>query len=334
MLAVIASTSFTSDDWTWNYRRKIAVSEAKALAAKGKHFVFVKEGTPAFTQLIFSWNAHRPQQGHYSFFVQSRDALTRRWTKKWIRMADWGKNIQRSHLYKDNQDVNYVYVRLEELSGNKADAFKVKVECSDGATLEGLRLLNVCISNMLNFAHEQLANLKDLKFVEIKGIPKISQFELGHEKQNAMCSPTSLTMLISYLLKKNINPLEVAEGCYDYGLEAYGSWPFNVAHAFERCYNTNNFKVRRLPSFRDLHGSLARGLPVVVSIRGFLKSAPQDYPNGHLILVAGFNSENGTVICHDPAFSVEDVRHEYDLGEFIRAWERSNRLAYVVEAIK
>lgn len=336
-LAIIFAASFNlfavqNDDWTWSYSKRIGVTEARNLASKNKkHYVFVKENTPKFTQLIFSWNAHRPK-GHYTFYVQSRNASTKQWTNSWIKMIDWGKGIQRSHYYATNPDTSYVYVRLEELGGSRADAFKIKVECNGGATLADLRLLSACISDLSKFKHEQLGILNNLKSVDIKGVPKIAQFELGHEKQDAMCSTSSLTMLLDYLLNKSLDPLEVAEGAFDNGLNAYGSWPFNAAHAFELCYN-KFFRVRRLPSFKDLHGYLTRGFPVIVSVRGAIATAPQEYPNGHLILVCGFNPRSKKVICHDPAFPSSEVRHEYDLGEFVRAWERSNRLSYVVESI-
>ena len=329
LFLIMLSSVCVGKDWTWNYTKKLSVADARALS-NNNYYVFVKEGTPIFTQLIFSWNAHRPKQGHYTFYVQSRNALTKQWTKNWIKMLEWGKDIQRSHCVTTNPDANYYYVRLEELGSGKADAFKIKAECNDGATFADMRLLNVCISNLENFFHEQEDNFNDLKSIEIRGIPKISQFALGHEKQGSMCSTTSLAMLLNFLTKTDIDPLDVAKHSYDHGLGAYGSWPFNTAHAFERC-NRRYFKVRRLPSFRDLHGCLSRGAPAVVSVRGSIPSAPQDYPNGHLVLVIGFS--NKKVICHDPAFPVLDVRHEYELQDFLKAWERSHRLAYVVESI-
>jgi hypothetical protein len=334
LVFVVSTGLFASQDWTWNYSKALGVSEARTLANKKQgHYVFVKENTPLFTQLIFSWNAHRPKMGHYTFSVQSRNAATKQWTKNWIKMVDWGNGIQRSHHSARDPDAHYVYVRLEELDGSKADAFKVRVDCNAGSNLADLRLLNVCISNMLKFEHEKLTVLDGLKSVELRHVPKISQFELGHDKQDSMCSTSSLTMLLGYLLRKNMDPLDVAENSFDNGLSAYGSWPFNTAHAFEKCYN-NHFHVQRLPSFRDLYGYLSRGLPVIVSIRGAIKTAPQEYPNGHLILVCGLNAKKKRVVCHDPAFRSPHVRHEYSLQEFITAWERSNRLAYVVEPVR
>src|SRR3990167_9126465 len=330
ILILLFACSALAKDWTWNYEKHISVSEAKQLADK-KQFVYIKEGTPKYTQLILSWNAHRPKQGHYTFYVQPRNAVTKQWAKNWIKMMEWGDQIQRSHCITKEPEANYFYVRLEGAGSEYSDAFKIKAECNNGASLENLRLINVCISDLLNFMHQDPDGLENLQSVEIKGIPRFSQFELGHKDADRMCSTTSLAMLLSYFTKRDTDPLEVAKGSYDDGLDAYGSWPFNTAHAFER-HSKKFFKVQRLPSFKDLHGYLIRGIPVIVSIRGFIPTGALDYQSGHIILITGLNGKRKRVICHDPAFpSSRKVRHEYALGDFLKSWERSNRMAFVAE---
>ena len=45
-----------------------------------------------------------------------------------------------------------------------------------------------------------------------------------------------------------------------------------------------------------------------------------------------FMSKSKKVLCHDPAFETNvKVFHKYDLIDFLRAWEKSYHLAYVVE---
>ncbi len=73
-------------------------------------------------------------------------------------------------------------------------------------------------------------------------------------------------------------------------------------------------------------------MPVVVSVRGYLQGAPQEYKQGHLLLVVGWDQATQSVICHDPAiFGDQVVEYAYDLSDFLRAWELSHRLAYVVD---
>lgn len=317
------------EDWTWSYRKCFRVSDAKSLSEKN-NVIYSKEKVPKFTQLIFSWNAHRPEKGFLRFFVQSRNSITKQWGQ-WYKMADWGKDAQHSHCIKDG-DCNYLHVRLEVPEGKLADGFRIKIEAHEGATLSTIRMLSVCISDLAKFGKDSLHEYVDkLDSVHIKKIPKISQMKLDHEHNTRMCSPTSMCMLVGYLTKKEIDPIDFALKSYDNGLEAYGSWPFNTAHAFERC-SKYFFRVVRLPSFKDLHSYLMRGMPVVVSVRGSIPSGPQSYPNGHLILIAGWNKKNKKVICHDPAFKEHaDVAHEYDIKGFCDAWRLSHHLSMVPE---
>lgn len=142
-------------------------------------------------------------------------------------------------------------------------------------------------------------------------------------------------MLLGYLLGQEIDPLEFAEHSFDTGLDAYGSWPFNMAHAFERSGGEVYFAAARLNSFAGLYQRLKQGIPVVVSVRGYLAGAPKIYSHGHLLMVVGFDSERQRVICHDPAFpSDEKIFTSYPLKGFLMAWERSHRLAYLAEPTK
>ena len=88
----------------------------------------------------------------------------------------------------------------------------------------------------------------------------------------------------------------------------------------------------RLNSFAQLHASLQRKTPVIVSVRGWLGGAPKVYENGHLMVVVGWDAHKRQVICHDPAAKkVSQVVHAYAIRDFLAAWERSRRLSYVFE---
>jgi len=137
---------------------------------------------------------------------------------------------------------------------------------------------------------------------------------------------------VSYLTKQPIDPISFAEGAFDHGLDTYGSWPFNMAHAFERTNGTVSFATARLNSFKDIHRLLSNGLPVMVSVRGDLSGAPKAYENGHLMVVVGWDAQNKSVICHDPAFEKnEQTVTKYPIDSFLTAWERSRRLSYIAK---
>lgn len=317
--------------WSWLY--DIKPGEYSYKSAQDMWEV-TKIGVPSFSQLLFSWNALRAK-GHFSFWVQARDSITKRWYD-WHQAARWGtdrngNNIQRSLQSKSKWGTRYLYVRLELPPARLADGFRMRVKAHNGAPLTAVKRIAVNTINLKRFNSEtHVMGLSHLPSVYISQVPSRSQMVLNHPRYEVLCSPTSTTMLLSYLLKRNLDPRDVAQGVYDHGLGVYGSWPFNIAHAFEVCEGKMGFHVERLSSFKDLHRQLLHGIPVVVSVRGPLKGAPLPYANGHLLLVVGYNKRFKKVLCQDPAFDRDEkTAVAYELKDFLTAWERSYRLAYV-----
>lgn len=318
--------------WSSVFRQRITEQDVKN--ATNNVIVFSKEKVSPFSQLLFSWNAMRPEKGYFSFYVQARDSKTKRWGN-WHRMSDWGAGVQRSYDSKSDGFSRFIHVRLEMKPSHLADAFRIKIMANHGAHMENLKAFTVTIADTHAFKAESNGeHIDQLSSVHVHNVPKISQFALDHPDNGRICSPTSCTMLMRYLTGNVIDPLEFARRSYDKGLDAYGSWPFNMAHAFERCNGRGWFFNTRLNSFTELHTQLSRGIPVVVSVRGKLPKAPREYPNGHLLVVVGWDAHKKQVICHDPASEMhETVEKRYDFQDFVRAWELSWRLVYWVEPV-
>lgn len=328
VLILLLSNLHAYEPWTWVFTKNFPGSVRNS---RRKELYFIKKDIPEFTQMIFSWNALRPQQGHFTFWGQVRDAKTQQW-HEWHKMIDWGKEIQRSYFNSSHSGTKYCHVRLETPEKAFADAVRIRIQAHDGACVDDVKTITVNAVNLKNFTTEILKPLYQLPSIRISHIPKTSQMALDHPKAHVLCSPTSCSMLVGYLQKKTINPITFAESAYDNGLQAYGSWPFNTAHAFEQTQGKQLFRVMRLDSFHDLHKKLQEQIPVVVSVRGALKGAPKAYNQGHLLLVVGWDQATKKVLCHDPAHSNDEkVYSEYDLAAFCRAWECSRRLAYVAE---
>lgn len=321
------------DIWSWVYH-KIVPAEERVNFKNKQTLLFGHADVPEFTQLIFAWNAFRPEKGHFSFWVQARNATTKDWGK-WHKMIDWGSDVQCSYTSPSDGHTQYLHVRLETEKNKFADGFRIKVMPHDGASLDYVHGVAASVANFTLFKPETIdKQFKKLASVRIPQVPQLSQFALKHANKDRICSPTSCTMLVRFLMKQQIDPLDFADKVFDTGLNAYGSWPFNTAHAFERSEGSMWFLPVRLNSFQDLHHQLNRGYPVVVSVRGRMLRAPKPYPNGHLLVVVGFDARRQEVICHDPAFSHHaKTVQRYAVAEFVRAWERSFRLAYWVEPI-
>lgn len=312
--------------WTWNYRTTEPKRDGDSLRFTRISTETHKVGP--FTQLIPSWNARRPKQGYFRFFARVRDAATGKWLR-WHPLYEWGYGVQKSFNSKASDGSEFIHVRLELPSGIYADGFDMRVEAFDGASLDDMVLLSATVSDLTKFSGEYVHHQKKLPSVHVPGVIQHSQMVLDHPSADSICSPTSTTMLTHFVTKKDIDPVLFAEGAYDFGLGVYGSWPFNMAHAYEHGDETHHFVVQRLPSFKELHASLMRGYPVVVSVRGAIRGAPKEYPKGHLLVVVGFDAAKKLVICHDPAApSSREVLKKYDLRHFLAAWSRSHNLAY------
>ena len=318
--------------WTWLHRKSFTESEQE-LNKQKRSLAFAKTDLPPFTQLVFSWNAFRPKHGHFTFYAQVRNAATKKWSK-WHRMITWGSQEQKSFKTQSDGMSSYHHVRLESATDLSADAFAIKMASDDAADLSLVKSFAVNLSNFNEFNSESDSVMALARSVYIKGVPRISQFELSHPRNDGLCSPTSCTMLTSYLIAEQIDPIDFAEKSHDQGLDKYGSWPFNVAHAFERSHGKILFAVTRLNSFKNLYDHLCKGIPVVVSVRGHITGAPRVYHNGHLLVVIGYDSKTKEVICHDPAVPESKLgKKRYDLKNFMQAWERSHRLAYLADPI-
>lgn len=308
--------------WTQVHKKLFSSSDYN-----GKQLLFKQFLQPS-TQLIFSWNAQRPtDDGFFTFYMRVRDAKTKKW-QPWHLLAKWGAHIQESFFNRVPGSV-FNYARLEMDPGHEADACEVKVEAYK-APLELVQGVFVAASHFGKFASESYAKRgKDLPSYYIKNVSKKSQQVIDHPRANALCSPTSLCMVVESLLQEPLDSLTFAQHVYDAGLNVFGNWAFNTAHAFEYCAGQVLFYPARLNSFTELYDLLHQNIPIAVSVRGWMEGAKKPYDNGHLLVVVGWDAKKKKVICYDPAFEdLEKVEVGYDIHDFVTAWERSRRLIY------
>jgi hypothetical protein len=332
IISITGTVSYSmSKDWTWLVRKIFNKDEIQILAQQ-KFFILEKVDLNHFKQLLFCWNALRPSEGYFSFFGQVRDAVNKRWLDL-HHMIDWGKDQQCSY-FDEGMVTKYHHVRLELPDNRLADGFRLKVVAQEGASLDLFRSLAVTLCNQNIFDVSCIADAQGLLSVTIPKVPRYSQKILDHPKAEVLCSPTSCSMLLSYLQQGTVvDAVHFAQQAYDAGLDAFGSWPFNIAHAFHASGGEMaHFLVTRLPSFRVLHHYLTKNIPIVVSVRGPLPGSAGEYAQGHLMVVIGWDAEGQRVMCHDPAFPTdEEVLVWYDFNDFCQAWGRSHCLAYVTE---
>lgn len=319
----------------WTHEHRVTFTDAlRSSHAQKKSLLITDCAVSPFTQLIFSWNAVRPLRGYFSFYAQVRDTATKKWGP-WHKMVDWGNSIQRSYVSKGNGFSSYAHVRLEIEGKKTADAFRVKIESKDTATLDCVHSLCVATSHFGLFAPEPVDSiLHKIKTVHIPNIPSIAQFAIEHPEKHRICSPVSCMMVAQYLTGNTYDVHEFVKGVFDTGLSVYGSWACNMAHLFDVCKNSAYFYVKRCNSFVDIYKQLERGIPCIVSVRGTLPGAMKPFPSGHLMVVVGCDISSKEVVCHDPAAEqTSQVLKRYPLAAFLSAWERSHRLTYAVDSL-
>lgn len=328
VFGILTSVVYAGEQpWTWVISKKF-----NNIRQDAKELVWSQETNP-FSQAILSFNiAQRPEKGVFKFYGQVRHKETGQWGC-WHHMFDWGHGIQRSYGSKPTCFCSYHHVRLELDEGHLADAFRFKVEPSGSAPLTDVKKLFVCLTNSKKFVPSAQGVIEFPSYT-VQGVPAFSQHQMQHDEPTKSCSPTSCTMLTCFITKRDINAADFARKSCDNGLaNKYGSWPFNMAHAYERCNGKAYFYTAKLNNgFSDIYNSLIRNIPVVVSVRGELEGAPKTYPSGHLLVVVGWDKDSQSVICHDPAMVLcSEVIKWYPVNSFLRAWDGSQRLAYRVQ---
>lgn len=369
--------------WTHCYKKKFQQLQTTGDQTKtsSKELIFEEKDILQFNQLICSWNVLSKdkkaknkeglcKQGFkYSARIRYANSVAnpatmhdtnlsqnkqqdKQWSG-WLVLAESGPSHHQTFYGITKDGLENKYVRLETPRGKFADAFQIKVEPINGANLEDVILVAASCSNLQKFTAEKLTaqwlteQRKKLKSVKIDNVPMRSQMFLQHPQAEVLCSPTSLGMLVEYLGKKPVNPVDFADGVYDKGLKVFGSWPCNTAHAFQVLNGRFNVCVERLNSFMELYQFLQNGIPVVVSICGVLEGAPKTNFDGHLLLVVGYDATTQSVICHDPAVGYglrvsagshfttipapKNVCRYYPLKNFLHVWEARQRLAYTAQ---
>lgn len=293
-----------------------------------------EESIAPFNEMIISWNGSRPIQDTYLISFRLRVQLSPKdtqpqWTP-WMSYALWGCDGQASFC--ENNPSFHTKIDEDVISlqnGFSANGFQVKVSSTTHSTLPiDIRSLHIYTEDSTQTSSSLSA--EQGKSTSPLNVPQISQLTLQHPRNRDLCSPTSLTSALSFLMSTPIDPLNTPQEVWDKRSNIFGNWVFNTAYASTVLGSKFSVWVERLSGFDSLYAILQKGLPVIVSIRGTLKGALIPYKSGHLIVIRGYNHEKKTVLCMDPAYPDDSMTYvEYDLDEFMEAWKRRRYIAYI-----
>ena len=282
-----------------------------------------------FDELILSWNAKRPVEGKYSFFVSAK---VEDWSP-WLLYATWGSEGQNS--FKTTSEDGTVRVfqdALEVLEGKKATGFRVQISTEGDSSLDSVYGLHAYTNSDQNQDPEPMSSFQDSLHLKVQGL---SQMRLDHPRFADLCSPTSSTTVTRYLAERpEIDPIHFAKSSWDGSFDIFGHWVFNVAQAASELGPYWDCWVERLSGFHTIYEQLQKGIPVVVSIRGPIQGSDLPYPKGHILVVTGYDSQQHRVLCMDPAFPSDDQTGvSYDFSDFIQAWNRRGKVAYIFHSL-
>jgi hypothetical protein len=299
--------------------------EAYMMHQKNIEQEWKEENLLPFDELMLSWNAARPTEGRYLFYVSVKIDT---WSP-WLLYASWGSDGQASFLSTTQEAPIRAYQdAVEVLEEKKATGFQIKIVSEGLAPLDALYSLHVYMNSDKTQEPEQTMAYTQPIFLEIGGL---SQMVLTHMRYADFCSPTSTAAVTRYLAGNTaIDPVDFAQHVWDSGFDIFGNWVFNVAQASAELGPAWSCWVERLKGFDDIYQRLAEGTPVIVSVRGPLPGSAKPYVKGHLMAVIGFDPLQQTVVCMDPAFPSDfDTLTDYNLSDFVQAWNRRGRVAYV-----
>ncbi len=288
-----------------------------------------------FDELIASWNAVTPAGTWVEVLVRAE--LDGSWTT-WYNLGIWASGTEtiKRHSVRDQRD-DYARIAVDTLkiSDNQAIAsayqLKVRLFSEDGAATPSLRYLSAAYSTEPT-KNSQPTTSDYSAFLDV---PQCSQ--MVYEGGNVWCSPTSTSMIVSYLTGYT-GPcadavLAAVDGIYDYVYDGTGNWPFNTAYA--ATYGLQG-SVRRFSSMNDVEYWIAHGVPVAISFswgKGQLTDAAVNSSGGHLSVVVGF--DEGDPIVNDPAADPEQgevVQRTYERSELEPLWlENSGGTIYLIK---
>lgn len=290
-----------------------------------------------FTELVPSWNPFTEDDTGLAFQVRTRDAETAEWSP-WLYIGQWGRTL---HWPERTLRFEHGAVNVDNLYLSRpADAFQVRVSLYsfqlDEDAQVGLRRLAVAYSGRIE-DEELRARLQEQVIVDgvwkqSLPVPYLSQQFLDESVSGSTCSPTSVSMLLSYQGVER--PLEEnAMDIYDPEYGIFGNWGRAAALAGDMGMDAWVMRVR---SYDPVKAFIAEGTPVIASIRfrkGEFPSNLMESSGGHLIVIRGFTDE-GDVVVNDPAVPEKGDGVVYKADELARAWFDKGGVAYVIRSPK
>ncbi|AFA48569.1 C39 family peptidase [Acetobacterium woodii] len=304
--------------------------------------------TSNFNKMVVSWSSDTPPGTLIQVEARVCENTTdssENWSD-WLSWGQWGTYIS-STSGTGITDSPLAYLNVDTLvlkndkTANKIQYRVILLSNTTGIT-PSIRLISAAFRN--TFPGHEISKVypdhPDLSNLAILNVPQLSQMVRDPAIADSICSPTSVAMILNYY-GTSVTPETVAWGVYDNNAqEDFGNWSFNTAYAASLGYTA----YVDYSTIDGLKREIAAGHPVAVAVAyknsagvntnlPVVDGAPITSTYGHLIVVCGFSSENGSdyLIINDPAAANNaGVRVKYRLDQFSSAWAESGNIAYII----
>jgi len=275
-------------------------------------------------ELIASWNADLTADAALKIEVRARYPER---TTKWFTLALWSGDPARHPRESVRQQLDDDGDVATDTLVLQRPAQRVQVRL----TLAGkARIKFLSLSVLDTRAKPEPLPPNRAAWGKTVEVPERSQ--MAYENGGAICSPTTVSMLLSYWSGKLKRPdldrdvPEVVTGVFDPKWEGTGNWVFNTAYAGSlrgmRAYTA------RLSDVAELEDLVAQGIPVGLSVCYNRLRGLSRVPSGHLVVCVGF-TETGDPVINDPGTS-KNVRKVFPRRNLIDAWAYSKNAVYLI----
>jgi Peptidase_C39 like family len=281
-----------------------------------------------FNEVVVSWNAELPADGFLS--VEGRAVYPEQLTKYYT-FGLWSPNPARHPRQSvAGQGDEAADVSTDTLVLNHpANGFQLRVTFNSGNSSKApLKFLGICFTDSQTSLHALPPNRQAWGRV----IPVPERSQMVYPGGNSLCSPTTVSMLLSYWAQRLKRPEldrpvpEIANAVYDSQWQGAGNWPFNMAYA--GAFPGIRAYVTRLSDVSELEDWIVQKIPVGLSLDYDRLRAKGPGPNGHLVALVGFTKQ-GDPIINDPGTS-EHVRKIFPRKNLCEAWACSRNTVYLI----
>jgi hypothetical protein len=277
-------------------------------------------------ELVVSWDAETPRDGYLK--VEAR-GISPANTTKYFTMGFWSSYPSRHPRQSVSQqkdadgDVSTDTLTLKE----PCDRVQIRLTLG-GSEKPKLKFLGLCLLD----SKATPAPLPPNQVAWGRTIPVPERSQMDYPNGNVLCSPTTVSMIMTYWSKNLKRPEldhdvpDIVNAVYDSNWKGTGNWPFNTAYAGS--YPGMKGYVTRMTDLSELEDWITAGLPVGLSLCYDRLRGKGPGPNGHLVVCVGF-TKAGDPIINDPGTS-KNVRKIFLRKNLIYAWAYSRNAAYLI----